>query len=95
VRDPAKLQHPAARCRRDDLVADPGVHLPLKHIEPDIVLVHMWRKEDTRLEGLLDDGDDPVRLLTVQLDDHAVGVITLVPGDQRPALAAFTHGPRP
>jgi hypothetical protein len=55
----------------------------------------MWRKEDTRLEGLLDDGDDPVRLLTVQLDDHAVGVIILVPGDQRPALAAFTHGPRP
>jgi hypothetical protein len=39
VGDSARFQHPAARCRLDDLIADPSVHLPLEHVEPDIVLV--------------------------------------------------------
>jgi hypothetical protein len=43
VGDPARLQHPAAGCRLDDLVADPDMHLPFEDVEPDIVLVHVWR----------------------------------------------------
>ena len=27
----------------DDLVADPGVHLSLEDVEPDIVLMNVWR----------------------------------------------------
>jgi hypothetical protein len=50
-----------------------------------------WRQEKSRLERLLDDRDGPVRLLALQLDEDAVGVVTLVPGDQRPAIDAFTH----
>jgi hypothetical protein len=75
--DPARLQHPATGCRLDDLVANPGVHLPLEHVEPDIVLVHVWWEEKARLERLLDDRDGPVRLLAIQLDEDAVGVVTL------------------
>src|SRR4029434_5232318 len=41
-------------------IADPSLHLPLEYVEPDIVLVHVWRYEKTRLERLLDDQDDPV-----------------------------------
>jgi hypothetical protein len=93
--DPARLQHPATGCRPDDLVANPGVHRPLQHIEPDIVVVHVWRQEKTRLERLLDDRDGPVRLLAVQLDDDTVGVVTLIPGDQDLAPDAFTHSAAP
>jgi hypothetical protein len=57
------------------------VHLPLEHIQPDIVLMHVWREEKTGLERLLDDRDGSVRLLAVQLDEDAVGVVTLVLGD--------------
>jgi hypothetical protein len=39
VGDPARLQHPATGCGLDDLLADPGMHRPLKDVEPDIVLV--------------------------------------------------------
>src|SRR5262245_30239565 len=95
VGDSARLQHPAAGSRLDDLLANPRVHLSLEHIEPDIVLVHVWRKEQPRLERLLDDRDDPVCLLPVELDEDAVGVVTLVPGDQRLALDAFSHGSPP
>ena len=76
--DPARLHHPAAWRRLDDLLGDPNVHLPLEHVEPDIVLVHVWRQEKTRLERLLDDRDGPVRLLAVKLDDDAVDDVTLV-----------------
>src|SRR5512144_2024714 len=41
--DPARFQHPAAWCRLDDLLGDPNVHFPLEHVEPDIVLMHVWR----------------------------------------------------
>jgi hypothetical protein len=95
VGDAARLQHPAAGCRLDDLLADPSVHLPLEHVEPDIVLVHVWRQEKTRLEWLLDDRDGPVRLFALKLDDDAVGDVTLVRGDQRLALDAFTHNSSP
>jgi hypothetical protein len=64
------------------------VHLPLEHVEPDIVLVHVRRQEKTRFERLLDNRDDPVRILAIKLDQHAVGVVTLVLGDQRLALHA-------
>src|SRR5215475_3046880 len=43
VWDPARFQHPAAGCCLDDLIADPSVHLPLEHVEPDIVHVHVWQ----------------------------------------------------
>jgi hypothetical protein len=36
---------------------------------------------ETGLERLLDDRDGSVRLLAVQLDEDAVGVVTLVLGD--------------
>jgi hypothetical protein len=55
----------------------------------------VWRQEKTRLERLLDDRDDPVRFLALELDDDAVGVVTLVSGDQCLALDAFTHGSPP
>jgi hypothetical protein len=45
VGDPARLQHSAAGFGRDDIVADPRVHLPFEHVELDIVLVHVWRQE--------------------------------------------------
>jgi hypothetical protein len=53
------------------------MHCPRKHIQPDIVLVHVWRQQETWLERLLDDRDGPVRLLAIQLDEDAVGVVTL------------------
>ena len=55
------------------------MHRPLEHIQPDIVFVHVWRQEDTRLERLLDDRDGPVRLLAIQLDEDTVGVVINFP----------------
>ena len=60
VRNAARLQHPATRCRPDDLVADPGVHLALEHVEPYIVFMDVWREEEAGAESLLDDRDGPI-----------------------------------
>src|SRR5574341_121457 len=37
VRDAAGLEHPTAGWGRDDLIADPSMHFPLEHVEPDII----------------------------------------------------------
>jgi len=41
VGDTARLKDPAAGRRLDDLLADPSVHLPLEHVEPDIVFMYV------------------------------------------------------